>query len=150
MSQSLNRVPASNQVFLPRYTMEETSRNPDQPMCNRRSQSLVDEEPGQDSAQDLVAAQLQSILEGGKLPLVPMDLDDTFLPFGKIISEREVETVIAYAQAGGQLVFNRLAPKEWFYLRVVDRLVDSLYRNKCTHLLCRLHWIASAGREIFV
>jgi len=105
--------------------MEETSRIPDQQMCNRRSETLVDAEPGQDPAQDLVAAHLQRILEGGKLPLVSMDLDDTFLPFGKIISERELETVIAYAQAGGQLAFNTLAPKEWFYLRVIDQLVHS-------------------------
>lgn len=79
-----------------------------------------------------------------------MDLDDTLVPFGKIISAGELETVIAYAQAGGQLAFNTLAPKEWFYLRVIDRLVHSLHRNNCTHLLCRLHWIVSGGREIFV
>jgi len=130
--------------------MEETSRIPDQQMCNRRSETLVDAEPGQDPAQDLVAAHLQRILERGKLPLVSIDLDDTFLPFGKIISERELEALIAYARPGGQLAFNTLAPKEWFYLRVIDRLVDSLHRNDCTHLLCRLHWIVSGGREIFV
>jgi hypothetical protein len=78
-----------------------------------------------------------------------MDLDDTFLPFGKMISEREMEAVIAYTQAGGQLAFNTLAPKEWFYLRVIDRLVQSLHQNNGAHLLCRLHWIVSGGQEIF-
>lgn len=65
--------------------------------------------------------------------------------------------MIAYAQAGGQLVFNTLAPKEWFYVRVIDRVVHSLYQKNWRHLLCGLHWIpknlksvASGGREIFV
>jgi hypothetical protein len=119
-------------------------------MGNRRAETLFDAEAGRDSAQDLVAARLESILEGDKLPLVSMDLDDTLLPFGKIISDRELDTVIAYAQAGGELAFNTLAPKEWFYLRVIDRLVQSLHRNNCAHLLSRLHWIVSGGREIFV
>jgi hypothetical protein len=129
----------------------ETSRIPDQFMRNRRAETLFDAEvAGQDPALDLVGAHLRRILEGDKLPLLSMDLDDTFLPFGKIINERELETVVAYAQAGGQLAFNTLAPKEWFYLRVIERLVHSMHRNNCTHLLCRLHWIASGGREIFV
>lgn len=119
-------------------------------MGNRREEILFKGQAVQDRALDLVADHLQSILEGGKLPLVSLDLDDTLLPFGQIISERELETVIAYAQAGGQLVFNTLAPKEWFYVRVIDRLVHSLYRNNGAHLLRRLHWIASGGREIFV
>ena len=94
-------------------------------MCNRRSETLVDAEPGQDPAQDLVAAHLQRILEGGKLPLVSMDLDDTFLPFGQIITETELDGLIAYLDAGGMLTFNTLATKEWFYLRVIDQLVHS-------------------------
>src|SRR4051812_29062157 len=115
-------------------------------MGKRRAETLFDGEAGQ----DLVAAHLQMIFEGGKLPLVSVDLDDTFLPFGRIVNERELETVIAYVQAGGQLAFNTLAPKEWFYLRVIDRLVHSLHRNNCAHLLSRVHWIVSGGREIFL
>ena len=119
-------------------------------MGNRRVETLFGGEAGPDQAQDLVAAHLQMIFEAGKLPLVSVDLDDTFLPFGKIINERELETVIAYVQAGGQLAFNTLAPKEWFYLRVIDRLVHALHRNNCAHLLSRVHWIVSGGREIFL
>jgi len=119
-------------------------------MGSRRAETPFDAEVGRDSAQDLVAARLESILERDKLPLVSIDLDDTLLPFGKTVSDRELETVIAYAHAGGQLAFNTLAPKEWFYLRVIDRLVHVLHRNNRAHLLCRLHWIASGGREIFV
>jgi len=134
----------------PCYTIEEASRIPHQHIGNRRVETLFDAEGRQDPAQDLVAAHLLKILGGGKLPLVSMDLDDTLLPFGKIISELELEAVLAYAQAGGQLAFNTLAPKEWFYLRVIEPLVHLLYRNNCTSLLCRLHWIVSGGREIFV
>ena len=79
-----------------------------------------------------------------------MDMDDTLLPFGKMINETELETVIAYAHAGGELAFNTLAPKEWFYLRVIDRLVHSLHGNDRTRVLSRLHWIVSGGQEIFV
>ena len=52
-----------------------------------------------------------------------MDLDDTFLPFGQIITETELDGLIAYLDAGGMLTFNTLATKEWFYRRVIDRLV---------------------------
>jgi hypothetical protein len=129
--------------------MEDT-RIPDQQMGNRPNGILFDAEAERDPAKDLLAAHLQRILEGGKRPLVSIDMDDTLLPFGKIISERELETVIAYAHAGGELAFNTLAPKEWVYLRVIDRLVHSLHGNDSTRLLTRLHWIVSGGQEIFV
>jgi hypothetical protein len=79
-----------------------------------------------------------------------MDLDDTFLPFGQVITETELDGLIAYLDAGGMLTFNTLAPKEWFYLRVIDRLVTACYHKNCAHLLGQLHWIVSGGREIFV
>lgn len=119
-------------------------------MDHLRAGILFGADAGQDPAEDLLAAHLEKILEGGKLPLLSMDLDDTLVPFGKMIDERELETVIAYARAGGQLAFNTLAPKEWLYLRVIDRLVHTLHRTNCAHLLCHVHWIASGGREIFV
>lgn len=77
-------------------------------------------------------------------------MDDTLLPFGHFISEGELGLLIAYVDAGGQLVFNTLAPKEWFYLRVIDRLVSTFHQERSTHLLRRVHWIVSGGREIFV
>jgi hypothetical protein len=60
------------------------------------------------------------------------------------------DLLIAYGDAGGHLVFNTLAPKEWFYRRVIDRLVNAFHQKKCAHLLPRVHWIVSGGREIFV
>jgi hypothetical protein len=78
-----------------------------------------------------------------------MDLDDTFLPFGQFITETELDGLIAYLDAGGMLTFNTLASKEWFYRRVIDRLVNACSRKNCAHLLGRLYWIVSGGREIF-
>ena len=105
---------------------------------------------GKDAAQDLLVATLRGLHQRGKLPLLSMDLDDTFLPFGQVITETELNGLIAYLDAGGMLTFNTLAPKEWFYLRVIDRLVNACYRKNCAHLLGQLHWIVSGGREIFV
>lgn len=51
-------------------------------MGNRQAETLFDGEAGQDRALGLVTEHLQRILEEGKLPLVSLDLDDTFLPFG--------------------------------------------------------------------
>lgn len=47
-------------------------------------------------------------------------MDDTFLPFGRVITEHERDTVKAYLKAGGHIAFNTLASKEWFYLRVIE------------------------------
>ena len=117
-------------------------------MADDRTQCLAQNTQG--LAQHLLATQLGRIHEQGKLPLLSTDMDDTLLPFGNVISEGELDLLIAYVDAGGQLVFNTLAPKEWFYLRVIDRLANTFYQKKCTHLLRRVHWIVSGGREIFV
>ena len=119
-------------------------------MDGRRSEALFGSERSRDLAQDLPAAQLGRIHEQGKLPLLPTDMDDTLLPFGNVISEGELDLLIAYVDAGGQLVFNTLAPREWFYLRVVDRLANTFYQKKCTH--CYAGYIGSfpeAGRSSF-
>ena len=63
-----------------------------------------------DPAKDLLAKRLHRILEGGKAPLVSVDLDDTLLPFGQIISKRELDTVIAYVQAGGEVNYPPAEP----------------------------------------
>jgi len=105
---------------------------------------------GRDAAQDLLVSTLRGLHQQGKLPLLSMDLDDTFLPFGQVITETELDDLLAYLDAGGMLTFNTLASKEWFYLRVIDRLVNACSRKNCAHLLGRLHWIVSGGCEIFV
>lgn len=104
---------------------------------------------GKDAAEDLLVSTLRGLHQQGKLPLLSMDLDDTFLPFGQFITETELDGLIAYLDAGGMLTFNTLATKEWFYRRVIDRLVNACSRKNCAHLLGRLYWIVSGGREIF-
>jgi hypothetical protein len=105
---------------------------------------------GKDAVQDLLVARLRGLHQRGKLPLLSLDVDDTFLPFGQVITETELDILFAYLDAGGQLTFNTLAPKEWFYRTVIDRLVSASSRKNCAHLLGGLHWIVSGGREIFV
>jgi hypothetical protein len=119
-------------------------------MGGQQSDALYGAEHSKDPVEDLLAAQLGRIHEQGKLPLLSTDIDDTLLPFGNAISEGELDLLIAYVKAGGQLVFNTLAPKEWFYLRVIDRLVNTFHQKECAYLLRRVHWIVSGGREIFV
>ena len=105
---------------------------------------------GKDVAEDLLVSTLRGLHQQGKLPLLSMDLDDTFLPFGQFITETELDGLIDYLDAGGMLTFNTLATKEWFYRRVIDRLVNACSRKNCAHLLGQLYWIVSGGREIFV
>jgi hypothetical protein len=119
-------------------------------MDGGRSDALIGAGRSADPAQDLLAAQLGRIHEQNKLPLLSTDMDDTLLPFGSVISEGELDLLMAYVDAGGQLVVNTLAPKEWFYLRVIDRLVNTVHQKRSAHLLYRVHWIVSGGREIFV
>lgn len=102
-----------------------------------------------DHAADVVLGALRQIQAHHGLPLLSMDLDDTFLPFGKPIGFGELNLLIAYARAGGHFVFNTLAPKEWFYLRVVEPLVRACHGKHDASLLSRVHWIVSGGREIF-
>jgi len=114
------------------------------------SDAQFEAECAKDVAEDLLAAHLCEIYEQGKLPLLSTDMDDTLLPFGKVISERELNLLIAYADVGGHLAINTLAPKEWFYLRVIDGLVNTFHQKNCLHLLRRVHCIVSGGREVFV
>jgi hypothetical protein len=102
-----------------------------------------------DHAVDVILAALRQIHAQHAFPLLSMDLDDTFLPFGAPIGIRELDLLIAYAAAGGHFVFNTLAPKEWFFLRVVEPLVRACHSQHDASLLSRVHWIVSGGREIF-
>lgn len=102
-----------------------------------------------DHAAELILGALGEIRAQHAFPLLSMDLDDTFLPFGKPIGFRELDLLIAYAGAGGHFVFNTLAPKEWFYLRVIEPLVRACYSRHDASPLSRVHWIVSGGREIF-
>ncbi len=102
------------------------------------------------TVRDLLTRRLEEICRGGRQPLLSVDLDDTFVPYGAPITRTEISLLRAYIEAGGHIVFNTLAPKEWFYRRVVDPLVSSYHQTGCTHLLSRVHWVASGGQEIFV
>src|SRR5215469_2763666 len=104
----------------------------------------------QNAAQDLLADRLRQIREHAHVPLLSMDLDDTFLPFGQPIGEAELDLLLSYTAGGGHFAFNTLAPKEWLYLRVIERLVNTCSERNRTHLLSRVHWIVSGGSEIFV
>jgi hypothetical protein len=104
----------------------------------------------QDPAECALWKRLCQIREGGKIPLISIDMDDTFLPFGAVITERELEITAGYLQAGGHIAFNTLAPKEWFYRRVLEGIVNAFHRNRQCYLLSRIHWIVSGGIEIFV
>lgn len=102
-----------------------------------------------DPADQALAVRLFKLLEQGRRPLISTDMDDTILPFGVAITEKEIDFIVEYAEAGGHLAFNTLAPKEWFYVRVVELLVSGFRARNCAHLLPRVHWITSGGREIF-
>lgn len=119
-------------------------------MNSLRSDTRLGSERAQDGVQSLLHVRLGEIHELGKVPLVSADMDDTLLPFGNAITESELELLIVYADSGGHLAINTLASREWFYLRVVDRLVNTFRRKNRAHLLRRVHWIVSGGQEIFV
>jgi len=103
-----------------------------------------------DRAEHHLSKRLRLIRNEQRIPLLCVDMDDTFLPFGKVITEHERDAVKAYLQTGGHIAFNTLAPKEWFYLRVIEPVALAFHEDHCTHLLSRLHWIVSGGGEVFV
>jgi hypothetical protein len=104
----------------------------------------------EDLAESALLKRLREIQQEGRVPLLSIDMDDTFLPFGAVITGRELEILTRYLQSGAHIAFNTLAPKEWFYIRVLERIASTFHRNRQTHLLSRVHWIVSGGIEIFV
>ena len=107
------------------------------------------DQPG-DVAEHALRERLRQIQEKGKIPLLSADMDDTFLPFGALLTETEINLLLAYLENGGQIAINTLAPKEWFLLRVVEPLARAFHQKRRVCLLKRVHWIVSGGREIFV
>ena len=103
-----------------------------------------------DQAEHHFSKLLRLIRNEERIPLLCVDMDDTFLPFGRVITEHEWDAVKAYLKAGGHIAFNTLASKEWFYLRVIEPVALAFHYDQCTHLLSRLHWIVSGGGEVFV
>jgi hypothetical protein len=104
----------------------------------------------EDQAEHHLSKRLRLIRNEQRIPLLCVDMDDTFLPFGKVITEHERDAVKAYLQAGGHIAFNTLAPKEWFYLRVIEPVALAFHEDGRSHLLSRFHWIVSGGGEVFV
>ena len=107
-------------------------------------------DPPGDVAEHALRERLCQIQEEGKVPLLSADMDDTFLPFGALLTETEIGLLVAYLESGGQIAINTLAPKEWFLLRVVEPMARAFHQRRRVHLLSRVHWIVSGGREIFV
>jgi hypothetical protein len=84
------------------------------------------------------------------VPLISSDLDDTLVPFGAVIGDKELSALTAYLETGAHIAFNTLAPKEWFYYRVMEPMIIRFHQTSRIHLLKQVHWIVSGGQEIFV
>jgi len=94
-----------------------------------------------------------TLQQDNRLPLLSTDLDDTFLPFSGMLGDKELQVLTAYLETGAHIAFNTLAPKEWFYLRVMERMASAFHRGHRARLFSRvhwIHWIVSGGEEIFV
>ena len=61
-----------------------------------------------DQAEHHLSKLLRLIRNQERIPLLCMDMDDTFLPFGGVITEHERDPVKAYLKAGGHIAFNSL------------------------------------------
>jgi hypothetical protein len=101
-------------------------------------------------AERFLFERLHALQQSNSVPLISTDLDDTLLPFGAMIGGKELAVLTAYLETGAHIVFNTLAPKEWFYFRVVGPMAGYFHRKGCLRLLRQVHWIASGGKEIFV
>jgi len=67
-----------------------------------------------------------------------------------MLGDKELQVLTAYLETGAHIAFNTLAPKEWFYLRVMERMASAFHRKHRARLFSRVHWIVSGGEEIFV
>ncbi|MCX5697776.1 MAG: hypothetical protein NTU54_07420, partial [Candidatus Omnitrophica bacterium] len=100
--------------------------------------------------QEALRGRLAEIIANGKNPLLSVDMDDTLLPFGAIITDDVVDTLLNYAEAGGYFAINSLADKEWMYLRVLDTLCSRAYQLRKPHLLSHIPLILKGGKEVYV
>ena len=106
--------------------------------------------PPEHDAEHFLCDRLRTLQQDDRLPLLSTDLDDTFLPFGAMLGDKELQVLTAYLETGAHIAFNTLAPKEWFYLRVMERMASAFHRKHRARLFSRVHWIVSGGEEIFV
>ena len=106
--------------------------------------------PLEHDAEQFLCDRLRTLQQDNRLPLLSTDLDDTFLPFGAMLGDKELQVLTAYLETGAHIAFNTLAPKEWFYLRVMERMASAFHRKHRARLFSRVHWIVSGGEEIFV
>ena len=106
--------------------------------------------PLEHDAEQFLCDRLRTLQQDNRLPLLSPDLDDTFLPFGAMLGDKELQVLTAYLETGAHIAFNTLAPKEWFYLRVMERMASAFHRKHRARLFSRVHWIVSGGEEIFV
>ena len=106
--------------------------------------------PPEHDAEQILCDRLRTLQQDNRLPLLSTDLDDTFLPFGAMLGDKELQVLTAYLETGAHIAFNTLAPKEWFYLRMMERMASAFHRKHRARLFSRVHWIVSGGEEIFV
>ena len=106
--------------------------------------------PPEHDAEQFLCDRLRTLQQDHRLPLLSTDLDDTFLPFGAMLGDKELRALTAYLETGAHIAFNTLAPKEWFYLRVMERMASAFHRKHRARLFSQVHWIVSGGEEIFV
>jgi hypothetical protein len=100
--------------------------------------------------EQFLSKRLRILRQDNCVPLISSDLDDTLVPFGAVIGDKELSVLTAYLETGAHIVFNTLAPKEWFYYRVMEPMARRFHRKRRVRLLRQVHWIASGGEEIFV
>ena len=101
------------------------------------------------SSEDL-ERRVDAVLAAQCAPLISADMDETWIPFGAPATDNDLNILIAFLRAGGFKAVNTLATKEWFYYRVLDKLVQRLAQNNEIHLLVQLPLIFEGGKEIFV
>jgi hypothetical protein len=106
--------------------------------------------PPEHDAEHFLSERLRTLQQDTRLPLLSTDMDDTLLPFGAVIGDKELQVLTAYLETGAHIVFNTLAPKEWFYFRVMEPMASTFHRKRRARLLRQVHWIVSGGKEIFV
>lgn len=95
---------------------------------------------------------LQTIMADGRVPLLSLDMDDTFLGYGIVLSSRELGILMPYTEARGHLVINTLADRRWGYHRVLHAWTQELHRRGHVDRLSRLHFIVAGedgGTEVY-
>jgi len=94
-------------------------------------------DPLEHDAEQFLCDRLRTLQQDNRLPLLSTDLDDTFLPFGAMLGDKELQVLTAYLETGAYIAFNTLAPKESFYLRVMERMASAFHRKHRARLFSR-------------